>query len=147
LKMLSEGPSGAANASWRGSLLISPPVRPKARAQAGNAITPSREAMLVAKASSHRSQETCVGIKLGASVEPSLQMPLPVPFAIARDGVYLKIPPSRQVRALLAYLSLAPHASTRSQSCELLWDVPNDPRGELRWCLSKIRAIVDDPDR
>src|SRR5690606_10381488 len=22
-----------------------------------------------------------------------------------------------------------------------------DPRGELRWCLSKIRAVLDEPDR
>ena len=36
---------------------------------------------------------------------------------------------------------------SRSQLCELLWDVPNDPRGELRWCLSKIRSIVDEPGR
>ena len=36
---------------------------------------------------------------------------------------------------------------TRSQLCELLWDVPNDPRGELRWCLSKIRGLVDEPGR
>jgi TolB-like protein/DNA-binding SARP family transcriptional activator/Flp pilus assembly protein TadD len=28
-----------------------------------------------------------------------------------------------------------------------LWDVPDDPRGELRWCLSKIRSLVDEPDR
>ena len=35
----------------------------------------------------------------------------------------------------------------RSQLCELLWDVPNDPRGELRWCLSKIRGLVDEPGR
>jgi TolB-like protein/tetratricopeptide (TPR) repeat protein len=25
--------------------------------------------------------------------------------------------------------------------------VPQDPRGELRWCLSKIRSLVDDPNR
>ena len=35
----------------------------------------------------------------------------------------------------------------RGQLCELLWDVPNDPRGELRWCLSKLRILVDEPDR
>ena len=23
--------------------------------------------------------------------------------------------------------------------------MPNDPRGELRWCLSKIRRLVDEP--
>ena len=27
----------------------------------------------------------------------------------------------------------------------LFWDVPNDPRGELRWCLSKIRGLLGDP--
>jgi DNA-binding SARP family transcriptional activator len=31
--------------------------------------------------------------------------------------------------------------------CELLWDVPDDPRGALRWCLSKIRRVLDEPGR
>jgi DNA-binding SARP family transcriptional activator len=52
----------------------------------------------------------------------------------------VKLPSSRKVRALLGYLALASRPVTRSQICELLWDVPNDPRGELRWCLSKIRG-------
>jgi DNA-binding SARP family transcriptional activator/TolB-like protein len=69
------------------------------------------------------------------------------PLTVSRDGVALALPASRKVRALIAYLSLAPHAVARSQLCELLWDVPNDPRGELRWCLSKVRGIVDAPDR
>ncbi len=51
------------------------------------------------------------------------------------------------MRALFGYLALSPGAVPRSQLCELLWDVPNDPRGELRWCLSKIRSLVDEPDR
>lgn len=68
-------------------------------------------------------------------------------LTISRNGVALKLPASRKVRALLAYLALAPHAVPRSQLCELLWDVPNDPRGELRWCLSKLRSIVDEPDQ
>jgi TolB-like protein len=29
----------------------------------------------------------------------------------------------------------------------LLWDVPNDPRGELRWCLSKVRGMLDESGR
>ena len=68
-------------------------------------------------------------------------------LTIWRDGVAMALPASRKLRALLAYLSLAPHAVPRSQLCELLWDVPNDPRGELRWCLSKLRGVVDEPDR
>lgn len=69
------------------------------------------------------------------------------PLTIRRDGLTLALPASRKVRALVAYLALAPHAVARSQLCELLWDVPNDPRAELRWCLSKIRALVDEPGR
>ena len=69
------------------------------------------------------------------------------PLTLQRAGVTLLLPASRKVRALLAYLTLASHAVTRSQLCELLWDVPNDPRGELRWCLSKLRALLDEPGR
>lgn len=69
------------------------------------------------------------------------------PPTIARDGVPVVLPASRKLRALLAYLALAPHPVGRGKLCELLWDVPNDPRGELRWCLSKLRAALDEPGR
>lgn len=69
------------------------------------------------------------------------------PLALYRGDDPLPLPASRKVRGLLAYLALSPNAVPRSQLCELLWDVPNDPRGELRWCLSKIRGLVDTPDR
>ena len=65
--------------------------------------------------------------------------------AVHRGGTAVVLPTSRKVRALLTYLALAPRPVMRAQLCELLWDVPNDPRGELRWCLSKIRGIVDEP--
>jgi DNA-binding SARP family transcriptional activator/tetratricopeptide (TPR) repeat protein len=68
------------------------------------------------------------------------------PLEIRREGAVLPLPASRKVRALLAYLALAPREASRGQLCELLWDVPTDPRGELRWCLSKIRRLVDDAD-
>ena len=69
------------------------------------------------------------------------------PLEIRRAGAALALPSSRKVRALLAYLALAPREVSRTQICDLLWDVPNDPRGELRWCLSKIRRLVDDEGR
>jgi TolB-like protein/DNA-binding SARP family transcriptional activator len=69
------------------------------------------------------------------------------PMTVSRAGVALALPPSRKVRALLAYLALAPRPVMRAKLCELLWDVPNDPRGELRWCLSKVRSILDEPGR
>lgn len=67
------------------------------------------------------------------------------PLTIVRNGIIIQLPKSRKLRALLAYLALAPHPVGRSRLCELLWDVPNDPRGELRWCLSKLRGILDEP--
>ena len=79
--------------------------------------------------------------------EPSIQLRLLGPITIHRDGAELVLPASRKVRALLAYLALAPGPVLRSPLCELLWDVPNDPRGELRWCLSKIRGLVDERGR
>lgn len=68
-------------------------------------------------------------------------------LAVERRGVPVDLPPSRKVRALLGYLAVASHPVGRSRLCELLGDVPNDPKGELRWCLSKLRAILDEPDR
>ncbi len=76
-----------------------------------------------------------------------VQVQLLGPLVIKRDGVAQPLPPSRKVRALFGYLALAPRAVGRSHLCELLWDVPNDPRAELRWCLSKIRSVLDGPDR
>src|SRR5918996_4301255 len=78
---------------------------------------------------------------------PSVEVRMLGPLTICRHDVTVALPASRKVRALFAYLALAPHAVPRSQLCELLWDVPNDPRGELRWCLSKIRSLVDEPGR
>src|SRR5207253_5026716 len=78
---------------------------------------------------------------------PALHVQMLGSLTICRDGATLALPASRKVRALIAYLALAPHAVARSQLCELLWDVPNDPRGELRWCLSKVRSILDEPGR
>ena len=68
-------------------------------------------------------------------------------LVVIRNGNSMDLPPSRKVRALLAYLALAAHPVGRSRLCELLGDVPNDPRGELRWCLSKLRSVLDEPDR
>ena len=76
-----------------------------------------------------------------------LQVRLLGQVTVAREGRAIPLPASRKVRALLGYLALATRPLARSQLCELFWDIPNDPRGELRWCLSKLRGIVDEPDR
>src|SRR5678815_3413381 len=66
---------------------------------------------------------------------------------VSRAQQSLALPRSRKVRALLGYLALATGPISRSRLCDLLWDVPNDPRGELRWCLSKLRGVLDDESR
>jgi DNA-binding SARP family transcriptional activator/TolB-like protein len=76
-----------------------------------------------------------------------LQLQLLGPLVASRGGTLLALPSSRKVRALAAYLALATHELSRSHLCELLWDLPNDPRGELRWCLSKLRGVLDEPGR
>lgn len=82
-----------------------------------------------------------------AAGKSALSLQLLGPLEIARDGVALKLPPSRKVKGLIAYLALAAQPVTRGHLCEMLWEVPNDPRGELRWCLSKARALLDEPGR
>ncbi len=73
----------------------------------------------------------------------ALRLRLLGPMEVLRDGRPLALPPSRKVRALVALLAAQPRGIARSRLCELLWDLPNDPRGELRWCLSKARALLD----
>ncbi|HLX13705.1 MAG TPA: transcriptional regulator [Bradyrhizobium sp.] len=67
------------------------------------------------------------------------------PLAIERGGAPLELPASRKTCGLLAYLALTQRPARRSRLCELLWDeAANDPRGELRWCLSKLRGLLGD---
>ena len=54
------------------------------------------------------------------------------PLQVIRDGGPLPLPNSRKVRALLAYLAMAPRPVTRERLCEVFWAVADDPRGELR---------------
>src|SRR3954468_5502137 len=54
----------------------------------------------------------------------------------------LTLPPSKKTRALLAYLAVTGRSHRRERLCELFWDVPDDPRGALRWSLSKMRQIL-----
>lgn len=75
--------------------------------------------------------------------QPRLRVQLLGPLAVFRDGSGVPLPASRKARALLAFLALAPRPVARAELCDLLWDAPSDPRGELRWSLSKIRGVLD----
>ncbi len=77
------------------------------------------------------------GLELRLLGEPSL----------IRGGQACPLPPSRKTRALLAFLATTGKPHRRDRLCSLLWDLPDDPRGALRWSLSKLRSLVDEPDR
>jgi DNA-binding SARP family transcriptional activator/TolB-like protein len=96
-----------------------------------------------------KSVETGVGSapRLVEAAPACLSVRMLGPLTVSRDGVPVRLPASRKVRGLLAYLALSPKAIGRSRLCDLLWDAPNDPRSELRWCLAKLRRVFDEPDR
>ena len=68
-------------------------------------------------------------------------------LAVIRDGESVTLPASRKTRALLAYLAVTARSHRRERLCELFWELPDDPRGALRWSLAKIRPLVDDAVR
>jgi DNA-binding SARP family transcriptional activator/Tfp pilus assembly protein PilF len=72
----------------------------------------------------------------------ALQLRLLGPLRLFRDARPLSLPPSRKLRAILAYLVLAPRATSRHRLCELFLATSGNPRAELRWYLSKLRALV-----
>lgn len=65
-------------------------------------------------------------------------------LAVRRDGEPLALPASKKTRALLAYLVLSGRPQRRERLCELFWEQPDDPRGALRWSLSKLRRVVNE---
>jgi class 3 adenylate cyclase len=68
-------------------------------------------------------------------------------FTVLRDGETVELPPSRKTRALLAYLAVVDRSQQRERLCRMFWDLPDDPRGALRWSLSKLRQIMNSGDQ
>lgn len=68
-------------------------------------------------------------------------------LTVSRDGRPLDLPPSKRTRALLAYLAITARPHRRDRLCEIFWKTPEDPRSTLRWSLSKIRHLVNHPDK
>lgn len=63
-------------------------------------------------------------------------------MAVLRDGAAVDLPRSKKTRALLAYLALSNRPRRRDTLCAIFWDRPDDPKGALRWSLSKLRPIL-----
>ncbi|MFZ4381506.1 MAG: hypothetical protein ACOYO0_06020 [Sandarakinorhabdus sp.] len=69
------------------------------------------------------------------------------PLTLLVDDARSPLPASHKTRCLLAWLALEPRRHRRERLCELLWELPDDPRAALRWSLSKLRPLLDTPDR
>jgi DNA-binding SARP family transcriptional activator len=66
------------------------------------------------------------------------------PLVVTRDGQPVVLPPSQKTRALLAYLAVTGRPHRRERLCGMFWDVADDPRGALRWSLSRLRVLDDE---
>ena len=62
---------------------------------------------------------------------------------VTRGSDVVALPTSRKTRALLAFLALTGRPHRRERLCDLFWELPDDPRGALRWSLSKLRAVLN----
>src|SRR5215510_11917112 len=80
-----------------------------------------------------------------AVANPTLTIRVLGEFEILKGENQQDFPQSRKTRALLAYLILTGRRHRRERLCDLLWDVPDDPRAALRWSLSRLRSLVDEP--
>lgn len=61
---------------------------------------------------------------------------------VMHDGESVPLPPSRKTRALLAYLAMASRPVRRESLCAMFWALPDDPKGALRWSLSRLRPVL-----
>ncbi len=77
-----------------------------------------------------------------AGLARRLELSLIGALFVRADGEPLALPRSRKCRALIAYLAMSARPQRRERLCELLWEVPDDPKGELRWTLSKVRRVL-----
>jgi pimeloyl-ACP methyl ester carboxylesterase/DNA-binding SARP family transcriptional activator len=67
-------------------------------------------------------------------------------LAVLRHRTSMQLPPSKKTRALLAYLAVTARSHSRDRLCAMFWPVPDDPRAALRWSLTRLRPLIDEPD-
>jgi len=89
----------------------------------------------------------CFFDRMGKFLGNTLQVSLLGELSVRADGCDVALPASRKARALLAFLVATGRPHRRERLCELFWDLPDDPRAALRWSLTKLRKVVDSPDR
>ncbi|MFL0798294.1 MAG: hypothetical protein K6L73_12485 [Cellvibrionaceae bacterium] len=76
--------------------------------------------------------------------KPLLTLHLLGDIRISEAGKVLALPSSRKARALLVWLALERRWHPRQVLADLLWGDTDDPRGGLRWALSKLKPLLGD---
>src|SRR5947208_17187278 len=66
---------------------------------------------------------------------------------MGRVGERPGLRPTSKTAGMLGYLRVEGREDTRGQLCGLFWDLPDDPRGALRWSLSRLRPLLDETSR
>ena len=62
---------------------------------------------------------------------------------VQAHGSELELPKSRKARAILGYLAMQGRALSRDALCDVFFDDVGDPRGGLRWCISRLRQRLN----
>ena len=81
-----------------------------------------------------------------ATQESEVYVRLLSDFGVWWRGEPVPLPRSRKTRALLAYLIVEAREVSRRKLCDVFFPSTNDPRGNLRWSISLLRATFKDID-
>jgi pimeloyl-ACP methyl ester carboxylesterase/DNA-binding SARP family transcriptional activator len=104
--------------------------------------------MVDTKQSAEFTQDSIWGSLTGGHRASQMKAPLQIKvlgeLAVLRDAEEIVLPASKKTRALLAYLAVANRRQRRDHLCQILWNVPDDPRAALRWSLTKLRRVINE---
>lgn len=84
-----------------------------------------------------------MGVPVGPMLGPMLSLSFFGQVEVRQGEATVALPSSKKTRALLGFLVLSGAPQRRDRLCELFWHLPDDPRGSLRWSLSKLRGAVN----
>lgn len=65
------------------------------------------------------------------------------PFELRQGETVVSLPRSKKARAVLAYVAALQRPVSRDKLVELFFSETRDPKGGLRWVISRLRAAVD----
>lgn len=86
-------------------------------------------------------------VEVTSHEEKALTLLVLGPIELSSGDEPIPLPRSKKTRAILAYLALTGRSHRRTRLSQLFWDIADDPRGALRWSLSKLRPLFAEDTR